>query len=70
MKFCINVYLLPVIIPIVFGRDQIKAERMAFNKPVVMATDQGSPVLIHFRIYYNFFLTTRMQNFRTFARKT
>ena len=43
--------------PYSFGLDQIRAERMAFNKPVVMATDQGSPVLIHFRIYYNFFLT-------------
>ena len=70
MKSYINVRFLHVMIPIVFDLAQIRAERMAFNKPVVMATNQGSPVLIHFRIYYNFFLTTRMQNFRTFARKT
>jgi len=40
-----------VMIPIVFGLAQIRAERMAFNKPVVMATDQGFQVLIHFKIH-------------------
>jgi len=51
------VCLLHVMIPIVFGLDQIRGERMAFNKPVVIATDQGFQVLIHFRMHLNFFRT-------------
>ena len=43
-----------MMIPIVFGLAQIRAVRTAFNKPLVMATDQGSDVLIHFKIYRNF----------------
>ena len=55
-------------IPIVFGHDQIKAKRVAFNKPVVMATNLGSQVLIHFKIHLNFLLTilityAKFQNF-------
>ena len=55
-------------IPNVFGYDQIKAKRMAFNKPVVMATDLGSQVLIQLKIPRNFFLIVlnmcaKFQNF-------
>jgi len=42
--------LFHVLIPIVFGHDQIKAKRMAFNKPVFMATDLGSKVLNQLKI--------------------
>jgi len=44
-------------ISLVFGLDQIRAACMVLNNPVVMATNQGSQVLIHFRIHQNFFLT-------------
>jgi len=40
-----------MMIPIVFCLAQIKAVRTAFNKAVVMATDLGSEVLTHFKIY-------------------
>ena len=68
MKFCINVCLLQVMIPIVFGYDQTKVKRMAFNKPVVMATDLGSQVLIQLKIPWNFLLIVlnmcaKFQNF-------
>ena len=53
MKFCINVCLFHVMIPIVFYYDQTKAKRMAFSKPVVMATDLGSQVLIQLKIPWN-----------------
>ena len=55
MKFCINMCLFHVMIPIVFGYDQTKAKRMAFNKPEVMATDLGSQVLIQLKIPETFF---------------
>ena len=57
-------------IPIVFGYDQIKAKRMAFNKPVVMATDLGSQVLIQLKIPRNFLLIVlnMCQIFRTLDR--
>jgi len=69
MKFCINVCLLQVMIPIVFGYDQTKVKRMAFNKPVVMATDLGSHVLIQLKIPWNYLLIVlnmcaKFQNFR------
>jgi len=55
-------------IPIVFGYDQIKAKRVEFNKPVVMATDLGSQVLIQLKIPWNFLLIVlnmcaKFQNF-------
>ena len=50
MKFCIIVCLFHVMIPIVFGYDQTKAKCIAFSKPVVMATDLGSQVLIQLKI--------------------
>jgi len=40
-------------IPIVFGY-QTKTKRMAFDKPVFMATDIGSQVLIQLKIPWNF----------------
>ena len=68
MKFCINVCLFHVMIPIVFGYDQTKAKGMAFNKPVVIATDLGSQVLIQLKIPRNFLLIVlnmcaKFQNF-------
>ena len=45
---CVWYYMM---ILIVFGLAQIRAVRTAFNKPVVIATDLGSEVLIHFKIY-------------------
>jgi len=42
MKFCMSVCSQYAMIPRLFGVDQIRAERIAFNKPVVMTTKLSS----------------------------
>ena len=41
MKFCMCECLWHLMIPRLFGLDQIRAESIAFNKPVVMTTKRG-----------------------------
>ena len=51
MKFLLNVCLRHEMIPIVFSFNQIRAERMAFDRPPVMATELGSQILIYLKIH-------------------
>ena len=41
MKYCLNMCLLHKIITIVFATDLMRAQRMPFQKTVVMATNLG-----------------------------
>jgi len=51
MKFCMCVCLWHLMIPRLFGLDQIRAERVAFNKPVVQNGVQNQTVRLIFMKY-------------------